>query len=224
MNRNGIRNIRIGAGLIAAFALWTVLILSVDVQPVGVNGTDVGFASLNTAFHALTGVHMGIYTVTDWLGAVPFAVCAFFGCVGLRQWIRRKKLLQVDADILLLGLYYLIVIGAFFFFERYPVNFRPILIDGKMEASYPSSSTLLTLSVMPTLVLQSNRRLKSTAAKRMILVLSILFSAFMVLGRLGAGVHWLTDIIGGSVLSAGLFCVYTGTVLRFGKGKGEGDA
>ena len=206
--------------LLLAFILWTILIQTVDVQPVGVNGTNVGFAAVNTWFYRLTGVHMGIYTITDWLGLVPIAVCIGFGLLGLMQWIRRKSIIRVDKDILLLGGYYILVILGYLIFEMIPINYRPILINGAMEASYPSSTTLLVLSVMPTLLFQVNRRAKSQAIRRITAAFAILFSAFMVIGRLVAGVHWLTDIVGAALLSAGLYCLYRSAALAVGpKGK-----
>ena len=194
--------------LLLSFAVWTFLIQTVDVQLAGVNGTNVGFASVNTRFHRLTGVHMGIYTVTDWLGLVPIAVCVGFGLLGLMQWIRRKSITKVDRDILLLGGYYILVIAGYLIFEMIPINYRPILIDGAMEASYPSSTTLLVLSVMPTLLFRTGRRAKSQTIRRITAAFVVLFSAFMVIGRLVAGVHWLTDIVGSVLLSAGLYCLY----------------
>ena len=152
MKQRDKRGIISGTALILAFILWTILIQTVDVQPVGVNGTTVGFASINTWFHRLTGVHMSIYTITDWLGLVPVVICMGFGVLGLMQWIRRRSIAKVDRDILLLGGYYILVILGYLLFEMIPINYRPILIDGAMEASYPSSTTLLVLSVMPTLV------------------------------------------------------------------------
>ena len=127
--------------------------------------------------------------------------------------------MKVDCDIIVLGIYYILVIIGYAVFEIIPINYRPILINGIMEASYPSSTTLLVLSIMPTLVEQMNRRLKSTSAKRIICVLTIAFSAFMVIGRLISGVHWFTDIIGGVFLSAGLFCIYKAFVLLCEKKK-----
>jgi undecaprenyl-diphosphatase len=98
-------------GLLAAFAVWTLLIQTVDVQSAGVKGTDIGFAGLNIWFHQLTGVHMNLYVITDWLGLVPVFVCMVFAALGLCQLIRRKSMLKVDPDILLLGAYYIVVIG-----------------------------------------------------------------------------------------------------------------
>ena len=197
-----------GVALLAAFAIWTILIRFVDVQNVGPDGTVVGFAAFNVWFHRLTGVHMVIYTITDWLGLVPIIVCMCFGVLGLVQLIKSRSLLKVDPDILLLGVYYVVVVLGYLLFETVPINYRPILIGGNLEASYPSSTTLLVLSVMPTLKYQSDRRIRNTAAKQAIVAFAFVFSAFMVIGRLISGVHWATDIIGSVFLSSGLFMIY----------------
>ena len=202
------KRMRAGTGLVLMFVVWTVLIQCVDVQAVGPNGTKVGFASWNVWVHSRTGVNMTLYTITDWLGLVPILICGCFGILGLSQWIRRKHFFRVDPDILLLGAYYLLVIAGYLLFEMVPVNYRPILIDGYLEASYPSSTTLLVLSVMPTLKFQMDRRCENRTVRRIVSWFSVLFSAFMVIGRLVSGVHWATDIIGSVLLSAGLFLLY----------------
>ncbi len=207
------RNMMTGAELIGAFALWTALIQCVDVQAVGQNGTRIGFADLNVWFHQLTGVHMTLYTITDWLGLVPIFICLCFGVMGLVQLLKRRSLLRVDADILLLGAYYLLVIACYLIFETIPINYRPVLIEGRLEASYPSSTTLLVLSVMPTLWFQANRRVSNTMARKAVAVFVIAFSVFMVIGRLISGVHWATDIIGSVLSSAGLYMLYRSAVL-----------
>jgi len=194
--------------LLAAFVLWTALLRFVDVQAIGPQGSTVGFAAMNRFVHNLTGVHMGLYTVTDWLGLVPPVFVMGFACLGLVQWIRRKKLLRVDFSILVLGGFYLVVMAGFFFFEEFVVNYRPVLIDGVLEASYPSSTTLLVLCVMPTAILQLRDRIKSPSLKRGVTYILTAFIAFMVIGRLISGVHWLTDIIGGVLLSGGLVMLY----------------
>lgn len=213
MRQNEKRILLLGIGLLIAFAVWTAMILLVDVQPFGQNGTNIGFATFNLWFHKLTGVHMNIYIITDWLGLVPIFVCMLFGCIGVVQLIQRKSLFKVDYDILILGVYYIVVILGYLIFEMIPINYRPILIEGVMEVSYPSSTTLLVLSVMPTLMFQANRRVKNPTIKNIIVILTICFMAFMVIGRLIAGVHWFTDIVGGVLLSAGLFYIYKAVVL-----------
>jgi len=213
MKRKERRLLFAGGVLIIAFAVWTILIQMVDVQPLGVNKTNIGFATINCWFHKLTGVHMEIYNITDWLGLVPIFVCMLFGGLGLIQLIKRKSIFKVDYNIIFLGIYYIIVISNYIIFEIIPVNYRPILIEGVMEVSYPSSTTLLVLCVMPTFIEQINRRLKNVTFKMIINIIVICFSVFMVLGRLLCGVHWFTDIVGGILLSAGLFCIYKAIIL-----------
>ena len=202
-----------GLMFIMLFIIWTVAVVSVDVKSVGVNGTSVGFATLNMWFHNLTKVNMTLYNITDWAGLVPIFICMFFGVVGLIQLIKRKSLLKVDFDIIALGIYYIIVISSYIIFEMIPINYRPILINGFLECSYPSSTTLLVLSVMPTLNFQSEIKLKNSKIKLIIRGITIVFSLFMVIARLVSGVHWFTDIIGSCFLSVGLFYIYKATVL-----------
>ena len=207
------RNLLTGVVLICTFALWTVLIQCVDVQAVGQNGTKIGFADFNVWFHQLTGVNMTIYTITDWLGLVPIFICLCFGVMGLMQLMKRRSLLRVDPDILLLGVYYALVIACYLIFEMIPINYRPVLIEGRLEASYPSSTTLLVLSVMPTLMFQVYRRAVNSMLRKAVAVFVFAFSAFMVIGRLISGVHWATDIVASVILSAGLFMLYRSVVL-----------
>lgn len=205
----------LGVILLVVFIIWTGLIQYVDVKPIGVDNTYIGFSTLNNWFHFLTGVHMTLYKITDWLGLIPIFVCVVFGGLGLVQLIKRKSLFKVDKDLILLGIYYFIVIMVYLIFEMIPINYRPILIDGRLEASYPSSTALLVLSVMPTLLFQVKRRSTHIFITKIVSVATILFSLFMVTGRLIAGVHWLTDIIGALILSAGLYYVYKALVFIF---------
>ena len=208
MKRNEKTSLQAGISLLFVFLLWTLLIQNVDVQVAGPNGTKVGFASFNLWFHKLTGVHMTVYTVTDWLGLVPIIICLCFGGFGVIEVVRRKSLFRVDPDIILLGLYYILVIFGYLVFEMIPINYRPVLINGALEASYPSSTTLLVLSVMPTLKFQIDRRAEKPLVRNVTGIFVITFSVFMVIGRLISGVHWATDIIGAVFLSMGLFLLY----------------
>ena len=198
----------IGLGLLALFVVWTVSLRFVDVQAIGPQGSYVGFASLNKMVHNITGVHMSFYTITDWLGLVPFCFIAGFGTLGLCRWIKRRNLFKVDYSILTLGGFYIVVMALYIFFEMFVVNYRPILINGNLEASYPSSTTLLVVSVMPTAIMQFNARIKNSGFKKCVNILITTFIAFMVIARLLSGVHWFSDIIGGALLSGGLVMIY----------------
>ena len=202
------KNICIALGLLVAFALWTIAISLIDVQAIGPRESVVGFATLNGWFHNLTGVHLSLYTITDWLGLVPVAFGFGFAVLGLAQWIKRKSILKVDTSILILGGFYIVVTAAYLFFESYVINYRPVLIAGYLEASYPSSTTLLVLCVMPTAMMELRDRIKLPMLRKCVSITITAFIAFMVIGRLVSGVHWLTDIIGGILLSAGLVMIY----------------
>lgn len=220
MKRQSSKILYFALGLLLAFLLWTLGVRAIDVQQIGPRGSWVGFAVLNAWFHSLTGTHMALYTVTDWLGLVPVALCLGFAALGLVQMIRRKSLFKVDPDILALGGFYILVFSAYIFFEMFAVNYRPVLIEGRLEASYPSSTTLMTLCVIPAAIMQLRRRSSKRLSAPICGALWI-FAAFMVVGRLISGVHWLSDIAGGVLLAGGLVLLYYASLLRL-CGEAEG--
>ncbi len=208
MEKKNKKRLVLGVSLFVAFVLWTILVCFVDVRAIGPEGSSVGFAALNGFVHELTGVNWFLYTITDWLGIVPIAVALVFAILGLVQLIKRKSLWKVDHSILALGVFYIVVMAAYIFFEVVVINYRPTLIDGYLEASYPSSTTMLFMCVMPTAAMQLNARIKNTVLRRFAVIAIVVFTAFMVIGRLLSGMHWITDIIGGALLSAGLVTMY----------------
>lgn len=190
------------------FIIWTIALRFVDVGAIGPQDSSVGFATLNKAIHNITRVHMSLYTITDWLGIVPICFIIGFGISGLCEWIKRKNLFKVDYGILILGGFYIVVMALYIFFEMFVVNYRPILINGNLEASYPSSTTMLVMCVMPTAIMQFNTRIKNNGFKKCVNIMITVFTVFMVTGRLISGVHWFSDIIGGALLSAGVVLLY----------------
>lgn len=208
MKKRKRKKLWISIGLFVMFILWTVAVQRFDVQAIGPRESSVGFATMNQFFHNATGVHMMLYTITDWLGLVALFFVLGFGLLGLVQLIKRRSLRKVDYSILLLGGFYVVVMAAYVLFEVFAINYRPILIDGYLEASYPSSTTLLVMCVIPTAIMQFRSRLKNNWVRKALICMLILFTLFMVIGRLISGVHWLTDIAGGVLLSSGLVMLY----------------
>ena len=208
MNKYSKKYFYIGASEFAAFVLWTILVRFVDVKTIGPGESAVGFSTVNSLFHKLTGVNMTLYTITDWLGFIPIFFAMGFACLGLIQWSKRKSILNVDFSILTLGGFYIATIAAYLFFEAFVINYRPVFINGYLEASYPSSTTMLVLCIIPTAIIQFHRRIKVRLIKQGIALSLTAFTVFMVIGRLVSGVHWLSDIIGGVLLSAGLVTIY----------------
>lgn len=198
----------LSVGFLLSFILWTILLCFVDIKSIGPNGSKVGFSSLNNAIKELIGIHLVLYAVTDWLGIVPLLIAFGFALLGVYQWVIRKSILKVDKDILILGVFYIIVFGTYILFECVVINYRPILINGRLESSYPSSTTMLATCVIPTCIMQLNKRMKLCFLRRVLITTSVIFVGFMVIGRLVSGVHWFTDIVGGLLYSIGLIALY----------------
>lgn len=197
---------------LAAFLLWTAAVASVDIQAIGPEGSAVGFAAINGFVHNTVGVHLALYHITDWLSLIPLLFIAGFSVLGCTQWARRRSIRKVDHSILALGVFYIITGAVYLFFEKCIINYRPVLIQGILEASYPSSTTMLVICVMCTAALQLHGRIQNSTLRTWTICLIAAFSAFMVIGRFLSGVHWLTDIIGGILLSICLVAMYISIV------------
>ena len=205
----------VSAAFIVSFAVWTVIVKLVDVKGIGPCGSSVGLAVFNRSVHDLFGVNMSLYTLTDFLSIIPIGIAAGFAVLGLVQLIRRKSFLRVDRSILVLGVFYIIVMAVYLLFETVVVNYRPVLIEGVLEASYPSSTTMLVTCIMPMAMMQFNSRIKRKGVRLAVNICIVTFTLFMVIARLVSGVHWVTDIIGGSLISAGLVLLYAWAVEFF---------
>jgi undecaprenyl-diphosphatase len=208
MTKRKKRGVLVALCLWLAFALWTALVCVVNVQAIGPQNSKVGFATLNAFFQNLTGMNTWLYNLTDWLGFVPIAVAVGFFVLGIAQWIARKDIRKVDFDILALGVFYIVVGLTYTLFEFVVINYRPVLIEGILEASYPSSTTMLASSVMPTAMLQLRKRIANKKLQTVVLSVTAVFTVFMVVGRLIAGVHWFSDIVGGLLFSGGAVLLY----------------
>ena len=208
MKRNTAKGFLTGGAILALFVLYTLSLRFIDVQPIGPNGSAVAYATVNEAVHRVFGVHMPLYVITDWAGVAAILVAFGFGLLGLVQWIKRKHILRVDSGILAMGVFYILVFAAYVFFEFCVINYRPVLIHGVLEASYPSSTTMLAMCVFPTAMIQFRRLIRKRKIRNTVNILCGLFTGFMVVGRMICGVHWFTDILGGVLLSAALTALY----------------
>lgn len=194
--------------LFILFIIFTIALLYIDVKPIGPNGSSVAFSAINKVVSEQLGVNMILYNITDLLSVIAILIAFGFTILGLAQFIRRKSLKRVDHSIIILGGFYLLVMAAYVFFEFNIINYRPVLIDNILEASYPSSTTMLIMCVMPTAIMQFNRLIKNRNAKIIVNTISVVFTILIVVGRVLSGVHWFTDILGGILLSASLVVLY----------------
>ena len=197
------RNFFISTISILLAVVFTILVKVVDLKQVGVNGTSIGFATLNQFVFKTTGVNMIWYHITDWLGLMPIFMAMVYSLLGLVQLIKRKSLFKVDKEIIILGLFYVVVISIYIFFEKVIVNYRPILMNGFLEASYPSSHTLMTICLYGSSIIV-NKKMFNNKITKLMNMLSLIIIFITVIGRLISGVHWFTDIVGGIFISIAL--------------------
>ena len=186
--------------LFVIFSLWIRLF---DVQPVGPEGSSIGFAALNVAVHEFFGMHLFWYKLTQALGLLAIAVAGVFAVTGLVQLIQRKSLLKVDKKILMLGVIYILVILLYALFEKVPFNYRPVVLDPAegLEPSYPSTHTMLILTIFGTAVAVLGDYIKNAKLVLLLKIVCLVIMALTIVGRLVCGVHWFTDIAGGVIIS-----------------------
>lgn len=201
--------------LFLLFVLFTVVVSTVDVRQIGPQGSEVGLATLNEFVFQKLGVHMIWYSITDWLGVVALLTAFCFAVTGLIQAVNRKSLLKVDIRIILLGIYYVIVIVAYVFFEIFIINYRPVILEESvgLEASYPSSHTMLVICIMGAALVLFQQMIQNKMIRVIMNSLSGLVIFITAVGRMISGVHWFTDIVGGILLGITLIQLYA-SVLR----------
>ena len=194
------KNILICVLLVLISIIYTLLVKYVDTSTIGPNGSVVGFSSLNSFVFNLTGNNMTLYKITEILGIIPILIALMYAVIGLIQVIDRKSL-KVDKELIALGILYIIVILIYVFFEKCIINYRPVLIDGILEASYPSSHTLLSICICGSALLINKYLFNNEKIYKYINIISIISMVLIVLGRLLSGVHWASDIIGSIIIS-----------------------
>ena len=198
-------NIISSASLVGLSIIYTLLVRFYDYRAVGPNDSFVGFANLNGAFHRLTKVHMTLDSITDYLGLIILALVVFYAGVGLIQLIKRKSLKKVDKEIILLGAFYAIVVLIFVLFEMIELNYRPILVDGKLDASFPSTHVFLSLFIGCSAILVNKKLFKKPLIINIIIAL---VTVTIIALRTISGVHWLTDIVGALLYASTLGYIY----------------
>ncbi|MCR4991238.1 MAG: phosphatase PAP2 family protein [Lachnospiraceae bacterium] len=214
MEDNKKRNLMWTLVLFGAFVIYTVCVKFVDVAPIGPEGSSVGFSGLNKAIHDLLGYNEFFYLISKILGLFAIMFMGMVALIALWQVIQRKSLFKADRCYYVIGVFYVIVLIVYLFFEVCIVNFRPVILDEGLEASYPSSHTVLAISVFLSGAIWF-KRIISREMKTFVPTILYAFTFLMVVSRLISGVHWFTDIIGGVVGGAFLTSLYMTMVSYF---------
>lgn len=206
--------------LFIAFIIFTILIKFVDVQAIGPQNSEVGFASINGAIANAITYNETMYGISEIFGYLAIVTVGIFGLFGFMQLIIKKGFAKVDKDLYILAGLYACVLVSYIVFEKVIINYRPVILEEGLEASYPSSHTMMSVAFMLAAIQQFSMRLKKNAKARIIvLVICTIVGVGIIVTRLLAGVHWLTDIIGGVLLASAWFMLYLAIIRTIYKDK-----
>lgn len=208
-------NVEIIASIVCflLFILLIILLKTVDVSAIGPQGSVVGLSNLNKTVFNAVGCNEFWYNLTEVFGYLAILVALAFAVLGLYQLIKRKSFKKVDKNLYaLLGVYILVGI-TYILFEKVIVNYRPILNE-ELEASFPSSHTLLVLCFLGTSIIECDYLIKDKRINLTVKIIAFSIMFLTIIGRMLSGVHWFTDILGGLFISASYISLFSGVVRK----------
>ena len=194
--------------LIIISIIYILLIKLVDVSSIGPKGSEVGFSSINGWFNNIFSYNSIIYKITEVLGYIALLIIVIFACIGLYQLIKRKSIKKVDREIIVLGIFYVVVLCLYVLFDKVAINYRPVILDGVLEPSFPSSHTLLAMFVCGSAIIMNNKLYSKNKYKKIINILLLVLMVLIIVGRLLSGVHWITDVVGGILIASTLLYIF----------------
>lgn len=202
------KNIIVSICLIMLSVIYTILVKYVDVAPIGPKASSVGFSTLNKFVFNFLGRSNIWYNITEVLGMISILIALFYALIGLYKLIKNKSILKIDKEIIILGIFYFVVLLVYLFFEKVIINYRPVLVKGVLEASYPSSHTMLSICICLSAIIINNKLYKNMRISKIINTLSIIIMITTTVGRLLSGMHWVSDILGGIIISICLSYIF----------------
>ena len=204
------------------FLVLIVLLCLADRAPVGPEDTVMGLAKLNVMMYKAVGVggsggsglRMGLYKLTEYLGYFSILVLCVFALLGFVQLIRRRSLKKVDRQILAMGGLFVLTLILYVFFNKVVVNCRPMILPGESgpEPSFPSSHTMLVIVILGSVCMVLGKYVRTPWLCALLRVLCVALILAMVFGRLLCGCHWFTDILGGVLLSCAMLALFAAVI------------
>lgn len=199
------------AGIISLCCLLGFIVLLIVVKTVNVKtnalGIEVGLYSINNSL--LPSVSITEFgSLSDILMLISFVFFGIVGLMGISEFLKKRSLRKVNHIYYLYVCMLLLIVIIYLFFEIVTVNYRPILIDGVKEASFPSSHIFITSSLVLCSCYVFSKYIGKNYSKSLYII-SIIMIIFVTFGRLLSKNHWFTDCIAGLLIS---FVLYFGFV------------
>lgn len=208
----------ISTALLVAFFVLILLLYTVDRGAYVITGSagrfeiEIGLKAINVAVADSVPYNSFWYDLSEILGVLCLLLAGGFAVFGIIQLVTRKSLKKVDKKIYLLAAFYVLIAVLYAFFEIVIINYRPALLTGEKEASFPSSHTVLSLCVCLSSVTVLGYYVKNKKVLCAANIALAALGALTVFARALSGVHWLTDIIGGVLLSFALWFAFKASV------------
>ena len=194
--------------LIALFVGLTLLVKFVAVSASGPNGSIIGRAGFNLSIFNTLGQSETWDKVSDICLIFAIVLVGIIAIIGIIQLIKRKSIKKVDKEIICFGIMLIMIAVAYILFELITINYRPVLVDGELEASYPSTHTLIVLCITLSAMLISKNYISNKALYIMFNIFCIVLTIVCIIARLLSGMHWATDIIAGVILSSLIVIIF----------------
>lgn len=199
------RYLIISCASLLLFLLFLIMLYTVDVKNIGAGVTKVGLCFINN--HSFMASNASMWDkISDVCMYLGIGVIGALFILGVVQLIQRKNILKVDKEILVFGCLVVLMIIIWLFFDKVLiVNNRPILVDGKVECSFPSTHIMITSFAL----LSGSYYLFKKINKKHLTIIMYVASAIIVticfLGRVLSGMHFLTDAVCGLLMGLFLF-------------------
>lgn len=198
-----------GTLLLIMSIVFTILITKVDISNIGPENSAVGFASINSKL--TFNYNEKIYKISEYLGYVALLIPVVYAGFGFIQLIKNKSFKKINRELYILAGFYAVILLTYVLFEKLTLNYRPVILDEGLEASFPSSHTLMSLCFSISAIIANKSMFKDKF--KLVNILLLILGVSIVLTRYISGVHWFTDIVG-SVLISSTYITYFKALIK----------
>ena len=204
-------NLKVILGFVFLF-LFIILILLLNVDKDYITPTGkVGLSSFNDMVDYK--YNKGWQILADVFLYLGIALVAILAIYGLYELIKRKSLFKVDKYIIVIGAFFIISIILWLLFDKVvTINYRPILVDGEKESSFPSTHTFVCVFIYMSAYTVVKKLLNNKIYNEIVLSLAIVIVIFTAVSRILSGMHYLTDVMGGVFLGLSLYFICDGII------------
>lgn len=183
--------------------IFTILVSFVDVKIFNVTNTKIGLYSLNKIFLVNSINSNYINIISNGIFLICLLVIILMLLLITFEYFKTKK---INKNNLNFFIHFLIMVLIWIIFDKILIiNYRPILINGNIEGSYPSTHVMVSTFV---LLFLSDQLKKIFKNDKIFYIISIGLIIIQSISRILLTMHWFTDIIGGLLIGCLLFFTF----------------